>query len=179
MKVIETIYKGYRMRSRLEARWAVFYDGMGIAWQYEVEGFQMNNGERYLPDFWLPSFSGGMWCEVKPDGGDFLKSKQFAEEGSKQIWLCEGLPRFAVYKIWDFLEEHDGEGLTCGIPNWDQAINENRMFWMPCQFDCKNCGTDKIEILDNNPKYLQYAEWGDLKEATRIAKQARFEFNKK
>ena len=51
MKAIETIYKGYRFRSRLEARWAVFFDALGIDWQYEVEGFELDNGEWYLPDF--------------------------------------------------------------------------------------------------------------------------------
>lgn len=35
---IETIYKGYRFRSRLEARWAVFMDACGADWEYEPEG---------------------------------------------------------------------------------------------------------------------------------------------
>ena len=35
---IETIYKGYRFRSRLEARWAVFMDYCGADWEYEPEG---------------------------------------------------------------------------------------------------------------------------------------------
>ena len=30
IKAIETYYKGYRFRSRLEARWAVFFDAAGI-----------------------------------------------------------------------------------------------------------------------------------------------------
>lgn len=53
IKAIETKYKGYRFRSRLEARWAVFFGKMGIAWQYEMEGYELPSG-RYLPDFWLP-----------------------------------------------------------------------------------------------------------------------------
>jgi hypothetical protein len=28
IKAIETSYKGYRFRSRLEARWAVFFDAL-------------------------------------------------------------------------------------------------------------------------------------------------------
>jgi hypothetical protein len=40
---IETLYRGYRFRSRLEARWAVFFDVAGIAWQYEPEGFDLTN----------------------------------------------------------------------------------------------------------------------------------------
>lgn len=31
MKAIETRYKGYRFRSRLEARWAVFFDALGLS----------------------------------------------------------------------------------------------------------------------------------------------------
>ena len=30
IKAIETIYNGYKFRSRLEARWAVFFDEAGI-----------------------------------------------------------------------------------------------------------------------------------------------------
>lgn len=64
IKAIETRYKGYRFRSRLEARWAVFFDALGIEWQYEPEGFELATG-RYLPDFYLPGVRGGIWVEVK------------------------------------------------------------------------------------------------------------------
>lgn len=37
-KAVQTEYKGYLFRSRLEARWAVFFDTLGIQWEYEPEG---------------------------------------------------------------------------------------------------------------------------------------------
>ena len=40
IKAIETMYKGYHFRSRLEARWAVFFDTLGIPWKYENEGYE-------------------------------------------------------------------------------------------------------------------------------------------
>jgi hypothetical protein len=43
IKPIETLYRGYKFRSRLEARWAVFFDVAGIAWQYEPEGFDLTH----------------------------------------------------------------------------------------------------------------------------------------
>ena len=46
----ETEYKGYRFRSRLEARWAVFFDAIGARWEYEPEGFILDDGTQYLPD---------------------------------------------------------------------------------------------------------------------------------
>lgn len=54
MKAIETTYKGYRFRSRAEARWAIFFDALGIDWIYEPEGFELSDGTMYLPDFYLP-----------------------------------------------------------------------------------------------------------------------------
>lgn len=44
MKAIETIYNGYRFRSRLEARWAIFFDELKIKYQYELEGYELPNG---------------------------------------------------------------------------------------------------------------------------------------
>jgi hypothetical protein len=70
IQAIETQYRGYRMRSRLEARWAVFFDSLGIQWRYESEGFNVN-GRPYLPDFFLSYGPGGQpgwgfWVEIKP-----------------------------------------------------------------------------------------------------------------
>ena len=70
IKAIETVYNGYRFRSRLEARWAVFFDAMEIEYQYEPEGFEIDiNDEEtifYLPDFYLPNEN----CYVEVKGTD-------------------------------------------------------------------------------------------------------------
>jgi hypothetical protein len=66
IQAIETEYKGYRFRSRLEARWAVFFDALGIEYKYEPEGFEKVWGPetfRYLPDFLLTKSE--TWVEVK------------------------------------------------------------------------------------------------------------------
>lgn len=62
IKPIETYYNGYRFRSRLEARWAVFFRAVGLEYQYEPEGFEMG-GICYLPDFYIPSID--RWFEIK------------------------------------------------------------------------------------------------------------------
>ena len=66
MKAIETEYQGYRFRSRLEARWAVFFDLMHIRYEYEPEGIMLSDGTAYLPDFFLPDFN--CYFEVKRIG---------------------------------------------------------------------------------------------------------------
>jgi hypothetical protein len=67
ISAIETRYDGCRFRSRLEARWAVFFNEAGLRdqWHYEVEGFRIDTAigrVNYLPDFWLEC---GQWVEVK------------------------------------------------------------------------------------------------------------------
>ena len=62
LRAIQTAYRGFLFRSRLEARWAVFFDALGVEYDYEPEGFDLD-GTPYLPDFWLKTVS--MWGEVK------------------------------------------------------------------------------------------------------------------
>lgn len=54
--------KAYRFRSRLEARWAVFFNNIGLEYEYEMEGFDMEECS-YLPDFYIPSID--RWFEIK------------------------------------------------------------------------------------------------------------------
>jgi hypothetical protein len=70
IRPIETVYHGYRFRSRLEARWAVFFQTLGVPWEYEPEGFVLSTGEWYLPDFRIQLGPGSLWAEVKPRGAD-------------------------------------------------------------------------------------------------------------
>lgn len=67
IKAIETRAYGHRFRSRLEARWAVFFTQLGLRWEYEPEGFDLG-GVAYLPDFrvWTPQGE-PIWYEVKPE----------------------------------------------------------------------------------------------------------------
>lgn len=67
---IQTRYAGHRFRSRLEARWAVFFDRLGIRWTYEEQGYVITDPwgdvrRNYLPDFHLPDLD--VWAEVKGD----------------------------------------------------------------------------------------------------------------
>lgn len=64
IQAIETYYAGHRFRSRLEARWAVVFNALGVKWEYEPQGYRVGERRRpYLPDFYLPDL--GWWIEVK------------------------------------------------------------------------------------------------------------------
>jgi hypothetical protein len=97
IKAIETSYAGCRFRSRLEARWAVALDHLGIEWEYEPEGFETSVG-RYLPDFRLNTgnagYAGATWLEVKPDGAPHdPRHDAFAKEAGVRLVVASGMCR--------------------------------------------------------------------------------------
>lgn len=101
MKAIETKYNGYRFRSRLEARWALFFGVQLILYEYEPEGYILSDGTWYLPDFWLPQVK--MWAEVKPvelTEKENLKCKLLAEESGYPCLMLIGPPNFINYDAW-------------------------------------------------------------------------------
>ena len=63
IKAIPTVYRGRRYRSRLEARWAAFFDELG--WESEYEPADLG---RWSPDFaiWGARAAYPLLVEVKP-----------------------------------------------------------------------------------------------------------------
>ncbi|HXG11593.1 MAG TPA: hypothetical protein VNK04_17695 [Gemmataceae bacterium] len=94
IRPIETVYKGFRFRSRLEARWAVFFDGLRLKYEYELEGYRLPSGAGYLPDFVLPDLA--VYVEVKPNRSipyaDLKKIVEFALGWDKNVLLIIGTP---------------------------------------------------------------------------------------
>ena len=96
IKAIETEYNGYRFRSRLEARWAVFFDTAGIKYEYEPEGHELSNGDRYLPDFFLPELDAHVEVKAKRPGyeREITRIQDFIEWGGpiKQVVILSDVP---------------------------------------------------------------------------------------
>ena len=96
IKAIETVYNGYRFRSRLEARWAVFFDALGLEWEYEKEGFDLGGGQYYLPDFYLPQLGvcpSGVWVEIKgqePTERELELASRLAAESQHEVFVLSG-----------------------------------------------------------------------------------------
>lgn len=109
IKPIETRYKGYRFRSRLEARWAVYFDALGVEWEYEPQGFDLEDEGAYLPDFWLKTV--GMWAEVK--GQKFTPEEErrcsaLANESGSPVLMLPGSPEWRSYFAYE-------------VCDWDEA----------------------------------------------------------
>lgn len=108
---IETTYNGHRFRSRLEARWAAFFDSLHARWQYEPEGYDFGYGLKYVPDFWLPEID--LFVEIKPqafqpDNDCLRKLALLSDATNARTTLMTGdpldcLPDICVtkYRQWD------------------------------------------------------------------------------
>lgn len=74
VKPIQTEYNGYKFRSRLEARWAVVFDKLGLEWYYENEGYEIEGIGNYLPDFEVVTKDGKhtWFIEVKGNRSDVM-----------------------------------------------------------------------------------------------------------
>ena len=135
IKAIPTTYAGVNFRSRLEARWAAFFDLVG--WEWDYEPFDLNG---WTPDFLLKTSIGHVLAEVKPidvraAGSDalidvFLKALHHALD--KRILLL-GLnpPGMALHTI----EGDDVLSETMAVPDgkqikgWREA--GNLVQWLP------------------------------------------------
>jgi hypothetical protein len=112
---IETIYNGYRFRSRLEARWAIFFDESGVKYEYEKEGYDLGDAGWYLPDFYLPEIRDGVFIEVKPesffsDSENYKKTEKLTLLTKKDSFIVCGDPFKSISKYSDY---SDGYTLTC------------------------------------------------------------------
>jgi hypothetical protein len=103
IKAIETRYGGYRYRSRLEARYAVFMDVLGIPFEYEKEGFNLGSAGCYLPDFFIPHSAPygdtlidlSMWLEIKgemPEQDEIQKMIALSQMTGQTGFIMYGLP---------------------------------------------------------------------------------------
>lgn len=120
IRPIPTTYRGHRFRSRLEARYAVFFERAGIQALYEHQGFMI--GDRsYLPDFYLPAL--GWWIEVKGTESELdyelmRVAPEYLPDGALLILgPLPGAPEGGNWAWNGLVVEDDGDGpFTCG--NW-------------------------------------------------------------
>lgn len=92
VRALPASFKGIQYRSRLEARWAVFMDFLGIPFVYESEAYRLGEGICYLPDFWIPSLL--TFIEIKPtkDFPDDGRYHKLADVTNQTVCVAFGQP---------------------------------------------------------------------------------------
>jgi len=200
IKPIETVYAGCRFRSRLEARWAVFFDVMGIAWQYEAQGYQLRDrlyvlecGDalNYLPDFWLPEFK--LHAEVKGSlpGKELARTLTLAAALSAPGGGCGGgydslilgpIPKADKRSVYPYrLHMHKGD--LVATPFWADLSYQLCGDLCPSRFDeAETIAADTGEIWTTGQALLSgYPDYVGNRWANgyRAARSARFEYGER
>lgn len=186
VNAIETSYDGHLFRSRLEAKWAVFFNRLGIEYRYEPQSYRVGPAQSsrgYLPDFWLPG--SGVWAEVKGllnrhDAETLiLSSGQGSGLPGNGILLLGDLPRSEPgWMIWQSLITREMEPRVRGfvfVPGGIGRVGDQALGAFALDPDeGSNCWRFEAEVDD---------EWGnrpgaigtEVAEAYRAARSARFE----
>jgi hypothetical protein len=156
IKAIDTVYNGYKFRSRLEARWAVFFDALRIKWEYEKEGYELGELGRYLPDFYIPVRPYGPWfVEIKGNMADergLAKARYLDDNPPKDE---NGYPVAMGVLIRSELEYAE---ITPGGDDYPEQRNSMASF---------------VEMICSRGLHVD-----EINEAVRAARSARFEFNR-
>jgi hypothetical protein len=118
MKAIETEYKGILFRSRLEARWAIFFDALKLEWVYEPDCFVLSNNQKYTPDFYIPKYE--LYIEVKPSlwwqNVNYHKNRYELFEKDLLI-LSDDFPSLRVSKLYHTRNGEKFENEVVFCPN--------------------------------------------------------------
>lgn len=194
LKPIETEYKGYRFRSRLEARWAVFFDACGIEYEYEPDGYALGNGMVYLPDFLLHGVcgrdAGDLYVEVKGQmtDADAEKINRFVALGmDTENGIYLGKSKSAVLVLGNIPPGDNMGAITDYIST--KAYEDHRNW--PNQFNFQTIDGDyfaahpgvnkdgKFELFGDDSNYLSNMDPVKTEWAYRMARQARFEHGEK
>lgn len=183
INAIETEYNGYKFRSRLEARWAVFFDTLDIQWVYEPEGFKIGEDTYYLPDFYLENVGlrstelDGLWVEIKPGRSDEdnehnEKLRKFVGEKGEPGALLVGEVANQGSNSGGVDDYHYQYGFHEGNAWWDNFMR----FMM-----CVECESVKFEFLETNYMVCESCnvrckhDHQKIQHAVVNARQARFE----
>lgn len=148
LQAIETRYKGYRFRSRLEARWAVFFDALGVEWEYEKEGYDLGEHGWYLPDFWLPEQA--CWIEIKgktPTDTEWNKAMALSSLTETRLYLFFGPIPSDATACGPSYEESDSAYLFTAGPEYIRGHTEEAGGDIHhCWCECPDCGAVGIRF---------------------------------
>lgn len=92
MRAVETEYNGNRFCSQLEARWAVFFDVIGVEYRCKHKDVY----QKFLADFWLPGMN--LWVKVYSKSYKLLEDEEenirWFSGKNNQIMVVFGEPSF-------------------------------------------------------------------------------------
>jgi hypothetical protein len=127
---LKVIHNGQHFREPLAARWAVFFEALGVRYEHEGESLEVD-GLRYLPTFWMPEQQ--CWVEVK--------GQELTEEDDKKALLLAHHTRKHVYLFAGEIQVPDGKPVSPAYRyHWGESLPSIRIPpFRSCLASCHWC----------------------------------------
>jgi hypothetical protein len=167
LKAIETQYAGHTFRSRLEARWAAFFDI--LEWHWEYEPFDLNG--------WIPDFQVVGKCPIIFDIKPVTTTSQYEARGFElQNWVITRpdlrTPMCAIggtSPVTD-LERERGPWVSLASPYKKGKWRPAMWVWChPCQKVRLHAGGDMVPCGHNGTSHSMFLDLYAVKHAWGIA----------
>lgn len=198
MEAKKTLYNNTFFRSKLEAKWAVFFDLAGIKYQYEPEAFLCEDKSQYTPDFFLPDAilrSGGhlqvdetvdVWdyaIFIPDKPGVYLEIKpiNYISDALYEKRITSAInPYSLVLMTGDPVESiTNNQNVEIYQPNQNVQLSP---YWDNCMvlMYCKLCGMVKFDFDEGNyyncPNCHESISGNELDEQAVKARNFKFQF---
>lgn len=138
---LPTVYNGANYYSRLEAKWACFFENANIKFTYEAQGYSINDNTKYNPDFYFPDYD--IYGEVK---GNIKYWQKDIERASK--FLASKSPFKGIMIFGDIPEYFTDRGSVYWFPflYYDPLTDGPEMTYVPI-IDTVDGGIIKTDLI--------------------------------
>lgn len=122
----------------LESKTAQALDNLGIAYQYEPDGYKLSNGMWYRPDFWLPYAREFIECKGVMSTEDSAKVCGLVQDTGVPVVVISYENIMLVVRWYDGeIVTYSGEDIMLG---WCMACGMGYFYAEPGSYQCTNCG---------------------------------------
>jgi hypothetical protein len=173
---VPTFYDDIKFRSRLEVRWYIFFQKLGVKALYEPEVAPLSTGN-YWCDFYLPNVRKGCWVEIKPvepDDRAQHRAEELAVLSGDEVFIFWGKPGVGGQDIYGFETYEDPT--RCSICYDGRGYRDRGHAFCVC-----GCGRVGIEyggrqdrVCDEVSGCLPKGKWRDVSKAARLATKRKF-----
>ncbi len=135
-------YKDCYYTTKLEAKWAVFFDNLNIKYDYEPRRKNVLSGKVYIPKFYLHKYD--IFADIHPqkkETAELEKEYKFATQNN--LLIIFGEPAIDGYVV-----KYIGDSFSDDVPS---PYMDNAVFAMGRRTDC-------LYLVENEEEEIEYTE---------------------
>ena len=173
----DVVYNGIIFKSRLAARWAVYFDVVGIKYEYAGKVIELPD-RKVTPDFWLPQVEKYAYVKSNPFTDSEISSiDETVLNAECSVLMLVGAPNYGAYNAreLDYPIDSDGDYVLQGPFTVDYILNGYHGYlWNESRF-YSSVGCEFMPCETNKTEFLDMFDDGRTEEAVNKARSHRFD----